>query len=134
MSKANLTRLRRLPMVALPRQKRGLLCRLDPPGSGYEVDGGDRRPRSPLGNYLDAASSAELGWLDPTLEQIAVPRPGRGRSRKNPTRLSDDKAAAANPLRTRLARRGIELIGPHRKNRKKPPTQDGRPLRRYKKR
>jgi transposase len=29
---------------------------------------------------------------------------------------------------------GIELIAPHRFNRIKPPTQDGRPLRRYKRR
>jgi transposase len=29
---------------------------------------------------------------------------------------------------------GIELICPHRGNRTKPPTQDGRPLRRYRKR
>ena len=33
-----------------------------------------------------------------------------------------------------LAQRGIELIVPHRKNRRKPPTQDGRALRRYKRR
>jgi hypothetical protein len=33
-----------------------------------------------------------------------------------------------------LAQLGIELIAPHRRNRKKPKTQDGRPLRRYKRR
>ena len=88
----------------------------------------------PLGNYLDAASPAEVGLIEPTLERVAVPRPGRGRPRKNPTRLIYDKAADSDPLRTRLARRGIELICPHRKNRKKPPTQDRRPLRRYKRR
>ena len=88
----------------------------------------------PLGNYLDAASPAEVGLIEPTLERVAVPRPGRGRPRKNPTRLIYDKAADSDPLRARLARRGIELICPHRKNRKKPPTQDGRPLRRYKRR
>jgi len=37
-------------------------------------------------------------------------------------------------LRTRLAQRGIELISPHRKNRTTPPTQDGRALRRYRRR
>lgn len=88
----------------------------------------------PLGNYLDAASPAEVGLIEPTLERVAVPRPGRGRPRKNPTRLIYDKAADSDPLRARLARRGIELICPHRKNRKKPPTQDRRPLRRYKRR
>lgn len=29
---------------------------------------------------------------------------------------------------------GIEMIAPHRRNRKRPETQDGRPLRRYKRR
>ena len=88
----------------------------------------------PLGNYLDAASPAEVTLIEPTLERVAVPRPSRGRPRKNPDRLIYDKAADSDPLRARLARRGIELICPHRKNRKKPPTQDGRPLRRYKRR
>ena len=33
-----------------------------------------------------------------------------------------------------LAKLGIEMIAPHRRNRKKPKTQDGRKLRRYKRR
>jgi len=37
-------------------------------------------------------------------------------------------------LRERLRRRGIELIAPHRSNRVAPPTQDGRKLRRYRRR
>jgi transposase len=37
-------------------------------------------------------------------------------------------------LRRRLAATGIELIAPHRCNRKRAPTQDGRALRRYKRR
>lgn len=45
-----------------------------------------------------------------------------------------DKGYDCDALRQRLARRGIELVAPHRKNRKKPPTQDGRALRRYKRR
>ena len=45
-----------------------------------------------------------------------------------------DKAYDSDPLRQRLARRGIELIAPHRHNRKKRPTQDGRQLRRYRRR
>jgi len=48
-----------------------------------------------------------------------------------------DKAYDSDPLDERLKdERGIEMIAPHRmvKNRKKDPTQDGRPLRRYKRR
>jgi transposase len=33
-----------------------------------------------------------------------------------------------------LARRGIQLVCPHRRNRVKPATQDGRSLRRYQRR
>ncbi len=88
----------------------------------------------PLGIHLDAASPAEVKLLEPTLAKIAVPRAGQGRPRQKPQRLIADKAYDSDPLRFRLKRRGIELIVPHKINRKKPPTQDGRPLRRYRKR
>jgi transposase len=45
-----------------------------------------------------------------------------------------DKAYDSDPLRNRLRRRGIELICPHKKNRVRPGPQDGRKLRRYKRR
>ena len=45
-----------------------------------------------------------------------------------------DRAYDSDPLRARLAARGIELIAPHRWNRSKPCTQDGRTLRRYRRR
>jgi transposase len=45
-----------------------------------------------------------------------------------------DRGYDSDPLREQLARRGIELIAPHRINRSKPPTQDGRALRRYRRR
>lgn len=88
----------------------------------------------PLGVHLDSASPAEVTLLEPTLATIAVPRAGPGRPRQKPERIIADKAYDSDPLRARLARRQIELIVPHRKNRKKPPTQDGRKLRRYRRR
>ena len=72
--------------------------------------------------------------LEPTLDTIAVPRHGPGRPRKKPERVIYDKACDSDPLRKRLAKRGIELICPHRRNRVKPPLQDGRKLRRYRRR
>ena len=45
-----------------------------------------------------------------------------------------DKAYDSDPLRKRLRQRGIELICPHKKNRVRPATQDGRALRRYRRR
>ena len=66
-----------------------------------------------------------------------VPACGRGScrklSRRTPGRLIGDKAYDSDPLDQRLAREyGIELIAPNRQRRRK--SQDGRPLRRYKKR
>ena len=51
-----------------------------------------------------------------------------------PQRLIGDKAYDSDPLDAELAEAGVEMIAPHRRNRKKPKTQDGRKLRRYKRR
>jgi hypothetical protein len=51
-----------------------------------------------------------------------------------PERLTGDKAYDSDRLDAELRGQGIEMIAPHRRNRKKPATQDGRPLRRYKRR
>jgi transposase len=88
----------------------------------------------PVGNLFASASPAEVTLLEPTLETVAVPRNGPGRPRKNPKRAIDEKACDADPLRKRLARRGIELLCPQRKNRGRPPRQDGHRLRRDKRR
>jgi len=45
-----------------------------------------------------------------------------------------DKAYDSDPLRWRLLKRGIVLISPHRHGRRKPSLNDGRELRRYRKR
>jgi transposase len=88
----------------------------------------------PLGHHLDSASPAEVKLIEKTLDNISVPRKGRGRPKKKIDRLIYDKAADSDPLRERLKKRGIDLICPHRENRKKKKTQDGRKLRRYKRR
>ena len=49
-------------------------------------------------------------------------------------KLLADRAYDSDPLDEALAGQGVELVAPHRKNRKKAPTQDGRVLRRYKRR
>ena len=49
-------------------------------------------------------------------------------------RVLADKADDSDLLRKRLRQRGIELICPHKGNRVRPATQDGRALRRYKRR
>ena len=65
--------------------------------------------------------------VDATLDALVVPTA--------PARLIGDKAYDSDALDARLhAERGIELIAPHRTNRQRAPTQDGRPLRRYRRR
>ncbi|HET7897059.1 MAG TPA: transposase [Flavisolibacter sp.] len=47
-------------------------------------------------------------------------------------RVVADRAYDSDPLDERLRKKGIELISPHKRNRRKPKTQDGRKLRHYK--
>ena len=53
---------------------------------------------------------------------------------EKPERLIGDRAYDSDSLDAALEERGIEMIAPHRRNRRKPKTQDGRKLRRYKRR
>jgi transposase len=80
----------------------------------------------PLAAEIASASPHEVTLIEPLLDQRILP--------KKPRRLLYDLAADDDELRIRLARRGVELVCPHRKNRKRPPTQDGRKLRRYRRR
>lgn len=77
----------------------------------------------PLAADICSASPAEVTRIEPLLEKQLLP--------ETPDRLIYDMAADSDPLRERLNARQIELICPHRSNRVKPPTQDGRKLRRY---
>lgn len=64
--------------------------------------------------------------VEPTLAACFAP--------KLPEKLIADRAYDSDPLDALLAVQGIELLAPHRSNRRKPRTQDGRKLRRYKRR
>ena len=80
----------------------------------------------PLAVAIDSASPAEVSLIEPLLDQAVTPYV--------PERLIYDRAADSDSLRQRLASRGIELICPHRRGRVRPATQDGRPLRRFRRR
>jgi transposase len=80
----------------------------------------------PLAVYAASASPHEVTLVGETLLQSFVA--------EQPERLIGDKAYDSDPLDAELAGRGIEMIAPHRRNRKKPRTQDGRKLRRYRRR
>jgi transposase len=77
----------------------------------------------PLAVYVTSASPHEITLVEQTLET--------GFLSEAPQRLIADRAYDSDPLDSRLRQRGIELIAPHKANRIKPNTQDGRPLRRY---
>ena len=80
----------------------------------------------PIAVYTDSASPHEVRLVGETLTQILT--------KQLPERLIGDKAYDSDPLDAELAEKGVELIAPHKRNRKKAKTQDGRKLRRYKRR
>lgn len=73
--------------------------------------------------------------MEPTLDNLAVEPIETDEPPPGPRRLVLDKGYDSDELRDRLLdERGIEVVCPHRSNRTRPPMQDGRPLRRYKRR
>jgi transposase len=87
----------------------------------------------PLGVSVHSASPAEVTLAEETLSTVRVGgKPGH--PRQKPERIIADEGYDSDPLRLRLAERGIELVCPHRRKRRKPRLQDGRKLRRYRKR
>ena len=70
----------------------------------------------PLGSTITSASPHEVTLVDAVMNQIKVPRNGPGRPKTRPKRLIADRAYDSDDLR------------------KKPKVQDGRKLRRYRKR
>ena len=81
----------------------------------------------PVGVVIAAANVPETQLIEPSLDAIVV-------ECAEPEHLLYDKAADSDQLRERLENRGVELVTPHRKNRRRAPRQDGRALRRYKRR
>jgi transposase len=80
----------------------------------------------PLAVHAASASPHEVTLVGETLSERFV--------KECPSRLVGDRAYDSDPLDEALLGEGIEMIAPHRRNRKKAKTQDGRKLRRYKRR
>ena len=80
----------------------------------------------PLAVHTASASPHEVTLVEATLDEVVTVG--------GPRRLVGDRAYDSDPLDERLAQRGVEMIAPHRSNRTRPPTQEGRPLRRYRRR
>ncbi len=77
----------------------------------------------PLSVSVASASPHEVTLLPATLQAKFV--------NEDPERLIGDRAYDSDPLDAQLAATGIALIAPHRQNRRRATTQDGRVLRRY---
>ena len=81
----------------------------------------------PVAACTSSASPHEVKLVDDTLDACFL--------ENVPEKITGDMAYDSDPLDERLAKeRGVELIAPHKNNRVKPATQDGRALRRYRKR
>jgi transposase len=79
----------------------------------------------PLGITITAASPTEITLAEATLNTRVTPR------RRNPKQRLGDRAYDSDPLRQRLAARGIGLTSPDRSNNLHRRYEDGRRLRTY---
>ena len=81
----------------------------------------------PVAAHIESASPHEVSLVEDAVDS--------GFTRYAPNKLIGDKAYDSDKLDQKLLEdRRIEMVAPHRKGRKKPKTQDGRKLRRYKRR
>lgn len=89
----------------------------------------------PMGLTMDSASVSEFDLIEATLEDIAIAKSNSpGRPRKRPERVIADKGYDSNKVRKSLTDKGIAPVIPARSNNKRATHQDGRPMRRYRKR
>jgi transposase len=81
----------------------------------------------PLAVHVASASPHETKLVGPTIEQRFLA--------ETPERLIGDRAYDSDPLDAQIRERfGVQLVAPHNSTRSKAPTQDGRVLRRYRRR
>lgn len=81
----------------------------------------------PVAAHVESASPHEVKLVEATIDNSFT--------QYAPDKLIGDKAYDSDGLDKQLFdERGIDMIAPHRKRRKKPHTQDGRKLRRYRRR
>jgi transposase len=81
----------------------------------------------PVAACLASASPHEVKLVETALDSLFIAG--------KPEKLIGDKAYDSDKLDDDLLKKhGVEMIAPHRRNRTKPKTQDGRKLRRYKRR
>jgi len=96
-------------------------------GKGSKIMAIADRHGLPVAVHVASASPNEATLVEPTLQRRFL--------RETPERLIGDKAYDSDPLDQRIREHlRVEMIAPHRWNRSRPVTQDGRALRRYRRR
>jgi transposase len=88
----------------------------------------------PLGVATDGASAPEAVLAGAALAGAALADIPPSVPIPDGVPVVADRAYDSDPLRGQLADDGFVLVAPHRKGRKRPPTADGRRLRRYRRR
>jgi transposase len=105
-------------------QKRGSEIGKTKAGKGSKIMAITDSSGLPVAINVGSASPHEIILVEPTIDQLWT--------ENYPSRLIGDKAYDSDPLDERLSKeRHIDLIAPHKENRKQKSTQDGRILRRY---
>lgn len=105
-------------------QKRGACVGPTKKGKGTKIMAVTDAVGIPLTVRAFSASTHEVKLADRTIRSCAI----------KPKRVIADRAYDSDKLRRTLKKRGIQLVCPHRSNRKRQVHQDGRELRRYKRR
>jgi len=96
-------------------------------GKGTKIMGLTDAGGLPIAVDATSASPHEITLVDGILDACFL--------ENVPDKVIGDKAYDSDTLDKRLAKeRNVEMIAPHKRNRRRQPTQDGRTLRRYKKR
>lgn len=95
-------------------------------GKGVKIMGIVDRHGLPLAVSTHAANFHEVTLVQLTFDFYMI--------EAKPEKLIGDKAYDSDKLDQELHEAGITMIAPHRENRRKAPTQDGRILRRYQRR
>jgi transposase len=90
---------------------------------------------TPLGVCVEKATPSAVKLWEPTLESLRLTRRRGARRRPTtPQRLIADRGYDSNAVRALLVKRAIDPILPKRRNNWVATPQDGRKLRRYKRR
>ena len=108
-------------------KKRGLAVGKTKRGKGTKILAIADACGLPVAAHVESASPHEVKLVEATIDSSFT--------RYAPDKLVGDKAYDSDSLDQQLFQeRGVEMIAPHRRGRKKFSTQDGRKLRRYRRR